>query len=131
MIGHDPDSGRHRVAQDVAYRPHQVSAVIYAFDAYIRAAEIRDGCQPFFVLGDELPAAALLSSDDKVYVVAHQAESESCHTVADSTHRYAVHAGGIVLTAFENHILLQPVRTDMPMIFHTAKLIKILIRANS
>ena len=47
MIGHDPDSGRHRVAQDVAYRPHQVSAVIYAFDAYIRAAEIRDGCQPF------------------------------------------------------------------------------------
>lgn len=92
MIGHDPDSGGHRIAQDVAYRPHQVSAVIYALDAYVRAAEIRESCQPFFVLSDELPAAALLSSDDKVYVVAHQAERKYRHLIPYCTYRNAVHA---------------------------------------
>lgn len=131
MIGHDPDSGGHRIAQDVAYRPHQVSAVIYALDAYVRAAEIRESRQPFFVLSDELPAAALLSSDDKVYVVAHQAERKYRHLIPYCTYRNAVHAVDIVSVAFENHILLQSVGTNMPMILHTAKLIKILICANT
>ncbi len=49
--------------------------------------------------------------DDKVYMIAHQAESQYYHQISDSTYWHAVHAVDIVPVAFENHILFQPVRT--------------------
>ena len=62
--------------------------------------------------------------DNKMYMIVHQAENQYRHMIPDSAYWHAVHAVDIVPVAFENHILLQPVRTNMPMIFHTAKVNK-------